>query len=76
MKFKASKESQLELDEYCKKYGDRPLKELLESEEHGEEGAKLMYKHMPKMARAVMNEKNFLVFFSKNKQMILDHLPQ
>lgn len=74
MKFKASVESKLELEEFCNKHGGRPLKELLESEEHGEEGAKIMYKYMPKMARSVMGEKSFLSFFNKNKKVILEHL--
>lgn len=74
MKFKASVESQKELHAYCERHGNRPLKELLESEEHGEEGARIMYKYMPKMARAVMKEDAFIEFFKKNKKIILDHI--
>lgn len=74
MKFKASVEAQQELAEFCKKYGDKPLKELLQSEEHSTEGALIMYKYMPKIARSVMSEEKYLEFFNKNKQVILDHM--
>ena len=74
MKFKASVEAQVELADYCKKHGDRPLKELLKSSEYGDEGALIMYKYMPKMARAVMSQDNYLKFFNKNKEVILEHM--
>lgn len=74
MKFKASAESQKELDAYCQRHGGRPLKELLMSDEHGEEGARIMYKYMPKYARMAMKEDKYLEFYHKHKAMILNYI--
>lgn len=74
MKFAVTEEAKKELVEYCEKYKTNDLKALLRSE-HGEEGAKIMYKYLPVMVRRFFNEEKFLQFFNKNKELILNNLP-
>lgn len=74
-KFNVSEEAKKDLADYCERNKSTDLKALLMSEEHGEEGMKIMYKHMPKTARAFFSEEKFLGFVKGNKEFIFAHIP-
>jgi hypothetical protein len=74
MKFNVSEDAKKELTDYCDKHNSKDLKGLLASEEHGEPIAKIIYKYIPKIGRAVFSEEKFIVFFKQHKDLILSHI--
>lgn len=74
-KFKVSEEAKKELASYCEKHNTTDLKALLMSEEHGDEGMKIMYKHIPVIARSLFSEEKFMGFVKGNKEFIFSNIP-
>lgn len=71
-----SEKAKADLIAYCEKHGTTDIKALLMSEENGEEGLKIMYKHIPGPMKLMLSEKNFLSFMKENKEMIFAQLPE
>lgn len=70
-----SEKAKKDLIAYCEKHNSTDIKALLMSEEHGEEGLKIMYKHIPAPMKIMLSEEKFLGFMKEHKEMVFAQLP-
>ena len=52
----------------------KPLKEVLLSDDYLVEVSKIFYKHMPKMIRWSMKEDKFTEFYKKHREQLVAHI--
>jgi hypothetical protein len=62
-----------ELAEYAKSQ-DKPLKEVLLSDDHLETVSKIFYKNMPKLVRFTMKEPKFQEFYKNHREQMVSQI--
>lgn len=53
---------------------NKPLKDVLLSDEYLDDVSKIFYKHMPKMVRWTMKEIKFKNFYKNHREQLIAHM--